>query len=56
MRPRDEEIAKEARAKICDWFCEQWCLLLLGAPFMFAGSVIDMLAPSYVGVILDGFE
>ena len=56
VRPRDEEIAKEARAKICDWFKEQWCLLLLGAPFMFAGSVIDMLAPGYVGIILDGFK
>lgn len=56
VRPRDEEIAREARGKIYDWFKEQWCLLLLGTPFMFAGSVIDMVAPGYVGLILDGFR
>ena len=30
-------------------------LLVLGAPFMFAGSIIDMVAPGYVGLIIDGF-
>jgi len=56
IRPRDEEIASDARKMVCSWFCEQWKLLLLGAPFMFAGSVIEMVAPGYVGLILDGFR
>ena len=56
MRPRDEEIAKEARGMVCSWFCEQWALLLLGAPFMIAGSVVEMVAPGYTGLILDGFR
>ena len=56
VRPRDEEIAIEARGKIYEWFKEQWCLLLLGTPFMFAGSVIDMVAPGYIGLIIDGFK
>lgn len=30
-------------------------LLLLGMPFMFAGSIVDMVAPGYIGLIIDGF-
>ena len=36
--------------------CEQWPLLLLGLPFMFAGSLIDLVAPNYVGKIIDQFK
>lgn len=56
VRPRDEEIAKDAKGMVCSWFCEQWLLLVLGAPFMFAGSIIDMVSPAYVGLILDAFR
>jgi len=35
---------------------EQWPLLLLGLPFMFAGSLIDLVAPNYVGKIIDQFK
>ena len=34
---------------------QQWCLLLIGAPFMFLGSFIDLMAPNYIGKILDDF-
>ena len=56
LQSRKEEIANDARGMVCSWFREQWKLLLLGAPFMFAGSVIEMVAPGYVGLILDGFR
>ena len=53
---KDEDIGKEAKSKICSWFCEQWFLLTIGAPFMFAGSIIDMAAPGYVGLIMDAVK
>lgn len=31
-------------------------MLLLGAPFMFAGSLIEFLVPSYVGMIINKFR
>lgn len=31
-------------------------MLLLGAPFMFAGSLIEFLVPSYVGSIINKFR
>ena len=56
LQSRKEEIANDARGMVCSWFREQWKLLLLGAPFMFAGSVIEMVAPGYVGLIIDGIR
>ena len=35
---------------------EQWLPLLIGMPFMFLSSVIDLIAPNYIGKIIDAFR
>lgn len=48
-KERDAKADKEAKALLWGFVGEQWPLLLLGVPFMFAGSLIEFLVPSYVG-------
>ena len=53
---KDDDIAKKAKNMLWGFVFEQWPLLLLGLPFMFAGSLIDLVAPNYVGKIIDQFK
>ena len=53
---RDEKIAKDAKALLWSILGEQWCLLLIGMPFMLAGSLIDFLAPNFIGKIFNEFR
>lgn len=55
-KKRDEKVARDAKTMLCGMVKEQWCLLLLGAPFMFLGSTIDFLAPNYIGRVLNQFN
>lgn len=47
---------KEARALLWGFLGQQWPLLLIGFPFMFAGSLIEFLVPSYIGQIINKFK
>ena len=53
---RNEEIEKDAKALLWSILGEQLCILLLGLPFMFAGSLIDFLAPNFIGQIINEFR
>ncbi len=53
---RNEQIAKDAKGLLWTILGEQWCILLFGLPFMFAGSLIEFLAPNLIGKILDEFR
>ena len=55
QKKKDEAIKKDANKLIWSMLGQQWCLLLIGAPFMFLGSFIDLMAPNYIGKILDDF-
>ena len=35
---------------------EQWFLLTIGMPFMFFSSIIELIAPNYIGKIVDQFR
>ena len=51
-----EEIADKAKNIIWSFVCEQWPFILIGLPFMFAGSLIDFIAPNFIGQIIDQFR
>ena len=53
---KDEKIAKDAKKLLWSILGEQWCLLLIGLPFMFAGSIIEFLVPSFIGQIINEFR
>lgn len=55
-KEKDAKADKEAKALLWSFVKEQWPLLLLGVPFMFAGSLIEFLVPSYVGQIINKFR
>ena len=55
-KKKDEKIAKDAKRLLWGMLGKQWCLLLVGAPFMFLGSAIEFFAPHYIGQILDNFR
>ena len=55
-KEKNEQIAKDAKGLLWSILGGQWCLLLLGLPFMFAGSLIDFLAPNYIGQIINEFR
>ena len=47
---------REAKKMLWSFLGHQWPLLLLGTPFMFAGSLIEFLVPSYIGKIVNMFK
>ena len=55
-KKKDEETAKKAKNLLWKILGEQWCSLIFGAPFMFAGSLIEFMAPNYIGRILNEFK
>lgn len=55
-KKRDEKITKDAKKLLWGFASEQWCLLLLGLPFMFLGSLINFLVPNYIGRIINAFK
>lgn len=54
-KEKDDKIAKDAKALLWGLVGKEWPLMLLGVPFMFAGSMIDFLAPNYIGRMMDSF-
>lgn len=54
-KKKDDKIAKDAKKLLWGLVGHEWPLLLLGMPFMFAGSMIDFLAPNYIGRMMDAF-
>ena len=54
-KEKDAKIMKDAKALLWGLVGHEWPLLLLGVPFMFAGSLIEFLAPNYIGRMLDAF-
>ena len=55
-KEKDKTIEKDAKKLLWRFVGEQWCLLLVGLPFMFAGSLIEFLAPNIIGRIMDQFR
>lgn len=55
-KAKDEKIANDAKKLLWKILGEQWCLLLIGLPFMFAGSIIEFLVPSFIGQIINEFR
>ena len=55
-KKRDTLIAKDAKRLLYKILADQWVLLLIGAPFMFCGSIIEFLVPNYIGKILNEFR
>ena len=49
VKKKDDKTAKEAKSLLWKFLGEQWVSLLLGFPFMFLGSLIEFLAPNYIG-------
>ena len=56
MKRRAADIDKDAKKLLCKILADQWCLLLIGFPFMFCGSLIEFLVPNYIGRILNEFK
>lgn len=55
-KKKDEKIAKDAKKLLWGFVGEQWCMLLLGLPFMFLGSLVEFLVPNYIGKIIMQFK
>lgn len=49
-------MAKDAKNLLWKFLGEQWVSLVFGFPFMFLGSLIEFLAPNYIGKILNEFK
>ena len=55
-KKRDDQVEQDAKKLLGKFLKEQKCWLLAGTPFMFAGSLIEFLAPYYIGRILNEFK
>ena len=55
-KQKDAKIKKDAKNLLWGLLFRHWPWLLLGFPFMFLGSVIEFLAPNYIGKMLDQFR
>jgi len=49
VKKKDDKVAKDAKNLLWSFLGEQWVSLVLGIPFMFLGSLIEFLAPNYIG-------
>lgn len=49
-------IARNAKRLLWSFVGEQWGWLLIGFPFMFLGSLVELLVPSFVGRIINQFK
>ena len=54
--PKDPEIAAKAKNLLWKFLFRESPLLILGFPFMFAGSLVDFMIPHYVGLIINDLK
>jgi len=50
------KIKKDANKLLWEFLAEQWWLLLIGLPFMFAGSAQEYLVPDFIGKTLNAMK
>lgn len=54
--PKDPEISLKAKNLLWKFLLKESPLLILGFPFMFAGSLADFMIPHYVGLIINDLK